>query len=88
MEKEEEEQDRILEHDHRGAGSLGALLQLPEAGGHQHGGRADYKTEEDMMKVRNLGKKSLQEVKEKLAALIFHFVPRTTDRVEKVGVTK
>ena len=27
------------------------------------------KTEEDMMKVRNLGKKSLQEVKEKLAAL-------------------
>ncbi len=27
------------------------------------------RTEEDMMKVRNLGKKSLQEVKEKLAAL-------------------
>ncbi|HEY8418353.1 MAG TPA: DNA-directed RNA polymerase subunit alpha C-terminal domain-containing protein, partial [Limnochordales bacterium] len=27
------------------------------------------KTEADMLKVRNLGKKSLQEVKEKLAAL-------------------
>lgn len=27
------------------------------------------RTEEDMMKVRNLGKKSLQEVREKLAAL-------------------
>jgi DNA-directed RNA polymerase subunit alpha len=27
------------------------------------------RTEEDMMKVRNLGKKSLQEVKDKLAAL-------------------
>ena len=27
------------------------------------------KTEEDIMKVRNLGKKSLQEIKEKLAAL-------------------
>ncbi|MEE8844596.1 MAG: DNA-directed RNA polymerase subunit alpha C-terminal domain-containing protein, partial [Lentilactobacillus sunkii] len=27
------------------------------------------KTEADMMKVRNLGRKSLEEVKEKLAAL-------------------
>jgi DNA-directed RNA polymerase subunit alpha (EC 2.7.7.6) len=27
------------------------------------------KTEEDMMKVRNLGKKSLEEVQQKLAAL-------------------
>jgi DNA-directed RNA polymerase subunit alpha len=27
------------------------------------------KTEEDMMKVKNLGKKSLKEVKEKLAAI-------------------
>ena len=31
------------------------------------------KSEEDMMKVRNLGKKSLKEVKEKLAAIGLHF---------------
>ena len=31
------------------------------------------KTEEEMMKVRNLGKKSLKEVKEKLAAHGLHF---------------
>jgi DNA-directed RNA polymerase subunit alpha len=32
-------------------------------------GRNNYKTEEDMMKVRNLGKKSLDEVSKKLAEL-------------------
>ena len=31
------------------------------------------KSEADMMKVRNLGKKSLKEVKEKLAAIGLHF---------------
>ena len=31
------------------------------------------KTEEDMMKVRNLGKKSLKEVKEKLMAIGLSF---------------
>jgi DNA-directed RNA polymerase subunit alpha len=31
------------------------------------------KTEEEMMKVRNLGKKSLKEVKEKLNALGYSF---------------
>ena len=35
------------------------------------------KTEEEMMRVRNLGKKSLKEVKDKLAALGKGF--RTTD---------
>ena len=31
------------------------------------------KTEEEMMKVRNLGKKSLKEVKEKLISMGLHF---------------
>jgi DNA-directed RNA polymerase, alpha subunit/40 kD subunit len=31
------------------------------------------KSEDEMMKVRNLGKKSLKEVKEKLASIGLHF---------------
>ena len=31
------------------------------------------KSEDEMMKVRNLGKKSLKEVKEKLLAIGLHF---------------
>ena len=38
-------------------------------------GQLVNKTDEDMMKVRNLGKKSLEEVKEKLANLGLHLKP-------------
>ena len=37
------------------------------------------KTEEDMMKVRNLGRKSLEEVKAKLEELRFRSYVKTTD---------
>ena len=33
------------------------------------------KTPEDMMKVRNLGRKSLEEVQAKISELGFHFRP-------------
>ena len=42
---------------------------MPQTGRYQHCGRINQRTEEDMMKVRNLGKKSPEEVQNKLKEL-------------------
>ena len=45
------------------------VLQLLKESRNQYRGRADNRTPEDMMKVRNLGRKSLEEVLAKLKEL-------------------
>ena len=67
MEKEEEERDKILDMSIEEL-DLSVGVQLPETGRNQYCRQLIMKTEEDMMKVRNLGRKSLEEV-EKLASL-------------------
>ncbi len=69
VEKEEEEKDRVLEMAIEELDLSVRSYNCLKRAGIDSVEELTRKTEEDMMKVRNLGKKSLQEVKEKLAAL-------------------
>ncbi|MBX6723120.1 MAG: DNA-directed RNA polymerase subunit alpha [Dactylosporangium sp.] len=72
VEKETDERDRLLEqHIDELELSVRSYNCLKRAGLNTIG-ELVAKTPEDMMKVRNLGKKSLEEVEEKLAALGLH----------------
>lgn len=69
VEREEDKKDRLMEMPIEELDlSVRSFNCLKRAGINTVGELAD-KTDEDMMKVRNLGKKSLEEVKEKLFAL-------------------
>lgn len=69
VEKEEEEKDRLLDMTIEELDLSVRSYNCLKRAGINTVEELIRKTEEDMMKVRNLGKKSLQEVKEKLAAL-------------------
>lgn len=69
VEKEDEEKDRILDMSIEELDLSVRSYNCLKRAGINTVQELIHKTEEDMMKVRNLGKKSLQEVKEKLAAL-------------------
>lgn len=69
VEKEDEEKDRLLEMTIEELDLSVRSYNCLKRAGINTVEELTRKTEEDMMKVRNLGKKSLQEVKEKLAAL-------------------
>ena len=69
VEKEAEERDRILEMTIEELDLSVRSYNCLKRAGINTVEELTRRTEEDMMKVRNLGKKSLQEVKEKLAAL-------------------
>ena len=68
VEKEEESIDRLMEMTVEVDLSVRSYNCLKRAGINTVD-ELIRKTEEDMMKVRNLGKKSLAEIKEKLAEL-------------------
>ncbi len=69
VEKEEEEKDRLLDMSIEELDLSVRSYNCLKRAGINTVEELIRRTEEDMMKVRNLGKKSLQEVKEKLAAL-------------------
>ncbi|BAS29061.1 DNA-directed RNA polymerase subunit alpha [Limnochorda pilosa] len=69
VEKQEEEKDRLLELPIEELDLSVRSYNCLKRAGINTVEDLTRKTEEDMMKVRNLGKKSLQEVKEKLADL-------------------
>lgn len=69
VEKEEEEKDRLMEMTIEELDLSVRSYNCLKRAGINTVEELTRKTEEDMMKVRNLGKKSLQEVKEKLGAL-------------------
>ena len=69
VEKEDEERDRLLEMTIEELDLSVRSYNCLKRAGINTVEELIRRTEEDMMKVRNLGKKSLQEVKEKLAAL-------------------
>lgn len=69
VEKEEEERDKILDMSIEELDLSVRSYNCLKRAGINTVGELIMKTEEDMMKVRNLGKKSLEEVDEKLAAL-------------------
>lgn len=69
VEKEAEERNRVLEMTIEELDLSVRSYNCLKRAGINTVEELTRKTEEDMMKVRNLGKKSLQEVKEKLAAL-------------------
>lgn len=69
VEKEEEEKDRLMEMTIEELDLSVRSYNCLKRAGINTVEELTRKTEEDMMKVRNLGKKSLQEVKEKLATL-------------------
>jgi len=69
VEKEEEEKDRILEMPIEELDLSVRSYNCLKRAGINTVEELIRKTEEDMLKVRNLGKKSLQEVKDKLAEL-------------------
>lgn len=69
VEKEEEQKDRLLEMTIEELDLSVRSYNCLKRAGINSVEELVRRTEEDMMKVRNLGKKSLQEVKEKLAAL-------------------
>ena len=69
VEKEEETMDRLMEMTIEELDLSVRSYNCLKRAGINTVEELTIKTEEDMMKVRNLGKKSLQEVKEKLAAL-------------------
>ncbi|NLK07761.1 MAG: DNA-directed RNA polymerase subunit alpha [Firmicutes bacterium] len=69
VEKEEEEKDRVLEMAIEELDLSVRSYNCLKRAGVDSVEELTRKTEEDMMKVRNLGKKSLQEVKDKLATL-------------------
>jgi DNA-directed RNA polymerase subunit alpha len=69
VEKEEEERDKILDMSIEELDLSVRSYNCLKRAGINSVGELIMKTEEDMMKVRNLGKKSLEEVDEKLEAL-------------------
>lgn len=69
VEKEEEERDKILDMSIEELDLSVRSYNCLKRAGINTVGELIMKTEEDMMKVRNLGKKSLEEVDEKLEAL-------------------
>jgi len=69
VEKEQEEKDRLLELPIEELDLSVRSYNCLKRAGINTVEDLTRKTEEDMMKIRNLGKKSLQEVKEKLANL-------------------
>ncbi len=69
VEKEEENMDRLMEMTIEELDMSVRSYNCLKRAGINTVEELTRKTEDDMMKVRNLGKKSLQEVKEKLAAL-------------------
>src|SRR5690625_888899 len=69
VEKEEEEKDRLMDMSIEELDLSVRSYNCLKRAGINTVEELTHRTEEDMMKVRNLGKKSLQEVKEKLAAL-------------------
>jgi len=69
VEKEDEERNRLLEMTIEELDLSVRSYNCLKRAGINTVEELIRRTEEDMMKVRNLGKKSLQEVKEKLAAL-------------------
>ncbi|NLA58233.1 MAG: DNA-directed RNA polymerase subunit alpha [Firmicutes bacterium] len=69
VEKEEEEKERILEMPIEELDLSVRSYNCLKRAGLNTVEELTRKTEEDMLKVRNLGKKSLQEVKDKLAEL-------------------
>jgi DNA-directed RNA polymerase subunit alpha len=71
VEKEEEERDKILDMSIEELDLSVRSYNCLKRAGINTVGELIMKTEEDMMKVRNLGKKSLEEVDEKLLSLGF-----------------
>ena len=69
MEREEDKRDRLLEMPIEELDLSVRSFNCLKRAGINTVGELTAKTDEDMMKVRNLGKKSLEEVKEKLASL-------------------
>jgi len=69
VEKEEEERDKILDMNIEELDLSVRSYNCLKRAGINTVAELIMKTEEDMMKVRNLGKKSLEEVDEKLSAL-------------------
>jgi DNA-directed RNA polymerase subunit alpha len=69
VEKEEDEKDKVLEMAIEELELSVRSYNCLKRAGINYVGELIQKTEEDMMKVRNLGKKSLEEVQTKLAAL-------------------
>lgn len=69
VEKEEEEKDRLMEMTIEELDLSVRSYNCLKRAGINTVEELTRRTEDDMMKVRNLGKKSLQEVKEKLEAL-------------------
>lgn len=69
VEKEEEERDKILDMSIEELDLSVRSYNCLKRAGINTVGELVMKTEEDMMKVRNLGKKSLEEVDEKLQSL-------------------
>lgn len=69
VEREEDKRDRLLEMPIEELDLSVRSFNCLKRAGINNVGELTNKTDEDMMKVRNLGKKSLEEVKEKLAAL-------------------
>lgn len=69
VEKEEEERDKILDMSIEELDFSVRSYNCLKRAGINTVGELIQKTEEDMMKVRNLGKKSLEEVDEKLKSL-------------------
>lgn len=69
VEREEDKRDRLLEMPIEELDLSVRSFNCLKRAGINTVGELTNKTDEDMMKVRNLGKKSLEEVKEKLVAL-------------------
>ncbi len=69
VERDEDKRDRLLEMPIEELDLSVRSFNCLKRAGINTVGELTNKTDEDMMKVRNLGKKSLEEVKEKLAAL-------------------
>jgi DNA-directed RNA polymerase subunit alpha len=69
VEKEEDEKEKVLEMTIEELDLSVRSYNCLKRAGINTVDELIQRTEEDMMKVRNLGKKSLQEVKDKLAAL-------------------
>jgi DNA-directed RNA polymerase subunit alpha len=69
VEKEEDEKDKVLEMTIEELDLSVRAYNCLKRAGINNVGELIQKTEEDMLKVRNLGKKSLEEVQTKLASL-------------------
>lgn len=69
VEREEDKRDRLLEMPIEELDLSVRSFNCLKRAGINTVGELTAKTDEDMMKVRNLGKKSLEEVKEKLSSL-------------------